>query len=395
DALTRRLEQLSCNVLPVFVYSLKPENVTQVEPLLRQAKVDLIVNTLSFAMGAESVEWLKRFDVPVLQAIVSTSSHAQWHGSPAGLTPIDTAMNVALPEFDGAIITVPVSFKEQSARDDVLGTAVLRYAADPERVDYFARLAANWARLRRVPNEEKRVAFVLSNYPTKNARIGNAVGLDTPASVVEVLKAMADQGYQVGELPAGGDELIQQIIDRCSNDRDFLTEQQLAGAVGHVPARQYQGWFDGFPAGVRRQLTTSWGKAPGTVFRYQDSLAIPGILLGNVFVGVQPPRGFGENPIAIYHSPELAPTHHYLAFYRWIRDAFKAHAIVHVGKHGTLEWLPGKSLGLSPSCYPELAAADLPHFYPFIINNPGEGTQAKRRSHAAIIDHLIPVMTTA
>ena len=117
---------------------------------------------------------------------------------------------------------------------------------------------------------------------------------------------------------------------------------------------------------------------------------MPGLVLGNVFVGIQPPRGFGEDPIAIYHSPDLPPTHHYLAFYRWLRDVWGADAIVHIGKHGTLEWLPGKAIGLSAECYPEVALADLPHFYPFIINNPGEGTQAKRRAHAVIVDHLIP-----
>ncbi len=398
DALAERLQELGCRPLPIFVYSLKPEHAAQIEPLLREARVDAIINTLSFSMGAGSVEWLQRLDVPVLQAIVSTSSREAWQRSSAGLSPIDTAMNVALPEFDGSIITVPVSFKEELAQDELLGSPVLRYVADRERVDAFARLACNWARLRRTPNAQKRVAFVLSNYPTKNARIGNAVGLDTPASVLEVLKAMQGAGYDTGDLPESGDELVFQLIDRCSNDREMLTEQQLRDAAGHASAAQYRAWFDQFPPTNQRELVEAWGSPPGTVFlaeRGQPSLAMPGILLGNVFLGVQPPRGFGENPIAIYHSPDLPPTHHYLAYYRWIRDVFQADAIVHVGKHGTLEWLPGKSLGLSPSCYPELAISDLPHFYPFIINNPGEGAQAKRRSHAAIVDHLIPAMTTA
>ena len=395
DALCERLEAHGCRPLPIFVYSLKPENAAQVEPLLREAKVDAIVNTLSFASG--SIDWLLRLDVPVLQAIISTSSEADWRRSQAGLSPIDTAMNVALPEFDGSIITVPISFKEELAQDELLGSRVLRYVPEPERVDAFARLVRNWASLRRKPNAEKQVAFILSNYPTKNARLGNAVGLDTPASLLAVLRAMKVAGYQVGDLPADGDELIFSLIDRCSNDREFLTEDQLRGAVGHVPAAQYGEWFGGWPHEVQGRLSDAWGDPPGSVFSVpgEGSLAIPGIQLGSVFVGIQPPRGFGENPIAIYHSPDLPPTHHYLAYYRWIRDVFQADAVVHVGKHGTLEWLPGKSLGLSDACYPDLAISDLPHFYPFIINNPGEGAQAKRRAHAAIIDHLIPAMTTA
>ncbi len=270
DALVRQLEVLECNALPVFVYSLKAENFGQIEALLQEAGIDVIINTLSFAMGAESVEFLRRFDVPVLQAIVSTSSREQWLRNPAGLTPIDTAMNVALPEFDGTIITVPVSFKEQADHDEALGTTVSRYVADPERVNYVARLARNWGRLRRIPNKQKKIAFVLSNYPTKNARIGNAVGLDTPASVVGVLKAMAAAGYDVQNMPASGDELIVEIIDRCSNDRDFLTEDQLANAVGHVTSGEYRRWFEGFPADVRHQLTETWGEPPGEVFRYGD-----------------------------------------------------------------------------------------------------------------------------
>jgi len=404
DALCDRLEHHGCRAVPIFVYSLKPENAAQIEPLLREAKVDAIVNTLSFATG--SVDWLQKLDVAVLQAIVSTSSQADWRRSQAGLSPLDAAMNVALPEFDGSIITVPISFKEELAQDDALGSPVLRYVPQPERVDAFARLARNWARLRAKPNAAKRIAFVLSNYPTKNARLGNAVGLDTPASLIAVLRAMREAGYAVEDLPERGDELIFRLIDRCSNDREFLTEQQLRDAVGHVPASAYREWFDAWPASVQTQLTDAWGEPPGSVFLLEEDahprpathdsrLAIPGIMLGNMFVGIQPPRGFGENPIAIYHSPDLPPTHHYLAYYRWIRDVFQADAIVHVGKHGTLEWLPGKALGLSEACYPDLAITDLPHFYPFIINNPGEGAQAKRRSHAAIVDHLIPAMTTA
>ncbi|HEX6512286.1 MAG TPA: cobaltochelatase subunit CobN, partial [Chloroflexota bacterium] len=225
DALCERLERYGCSTVPIFVYSLKPENAAQIEPLLRQAGVAAIVNTLSFASG--SVDWLRELDVPVLQAIVSTSSEAEWRGAQSGLSPLDTAMNVALPEFDGSIITVPVSFKQELSQAETLGSPVVRYAPQAERVDAFARLTTKWAALRAKPNAQKRVAFVLSNYPTKNARLGNAVGLDTPASLLAILRAMGQAGYVVGELPDAGDELIFRLIDRCSNDREFLTEQQL------------------------------------------------------------------------------------------------------------------------------------------------------------------------
>ena len=360
---------------------------------------DLQEDVATFATGPQ-VDYLDKLNVPIIQGIFSTGKEADWEASSLGLGPIDTAMSVALPEFDGRIITVPISFKEEVAsevngRNGKMDARLQRNVPQPDRIDFLSRLSVKWAALRLKPNSEKRVAIILSNYPTKDARIGNAVGLDTPASVINVLNAMKDAGYHVTDIPADGDELVHRIIERCSNDTDTLTEEQLRLAVGHVSGKQYTEWFATFPKQVQTELRAAWGEPPGQVYRTGDDLAIAGIDLGNVFVGVQPPRGFGENPIAIYHSPDLAPTHHYVAYYRWVRDIFKADAMVHVGKHGTLEWLPGKGIGLSNACYPEVTLEDVPLFYPFIINNPGEGAQAKRRAHATIVDHLIPPMTTA
>ncbi len=421
DALVNRLEELGANVLPVYSFSLKhnPEgdgqaNRTFTEILCDpdgQARVHCIINTMgmsmtdlredvaTFATGPQ-VDHLDKLNVPIIQGIFSTGNEADWEASSLGLGPVDTAMSVALPEFDGRIITVPISFKEEVAsevngRNEKMDARLQRTLPQLDRIDFLARLSVKWAALRLKPNSEKRVAIILSNYPTKDARVGNAVGLDTPSSVINVLNAMKDGGYQVTDIPADGDELVHRIIERCSNDTDTLTEEQLRLAAGHVSGKQYSEWFATFPKQVQTELRAAWGEPPGQVYRTGDDLAIAGIDLGNVFVGLQPPRGFGENPIAVYHSPDLPPTHHYVAYYRWVRDIFKADAMVHMGKHGTMEWLPGKGIGLSNSCYPEVTLEDLPLFYPFIINNPGEGAQAKRRAHATIVDHLIPPMTTA
>ncbi len=427
DELIRRLEAQQVNVLPVYSYSLKhnPEEDGQRSRTLTTfmagadgvSRVHCIVNTMGLAMSdlsqegptiasGWSVDLLDALDVPIIQGIVSTGTRQEWEESSLGLGPIDTAMNIALPEFDGRIIAVPISFKEETTGFDsgsdpssnntaLIGPRLQRYVAAPDRMDALAGLAAKWANLRLKANQDKRIALIMSNYPTKDARIGNAVGLDTPASVINLLKALRAAGYRVEDIPADGDELVHRIIERCSNDRDSLTEEQLRLAAGHVERRQYVEWFQGFAPQVQQQLQESWGDPPGQVYRTGDTLAIAGLELGNVFVGLQPPRGFGENPISVYHSPDLTPTHHYIAYYSWIRDVFGADAMIHIGKHGTLEWLPGKGIGLSGSCYPEVVLQDLPLFYPFIINNPGEGTQAKRRTHATIIDHLIPPMTTA
>ncbi|MCH8799752.1 MAG: cobaltochelatase subunit CobN [Chloroflexi bacterium] len=421
DALVQRLEELGANVLPVYSFSLKhnPEGDGQLNRTFSEilcdsngdARVHLIVNTMGMSMtdlhqdgatfaAGPQVDYLDKLNVPIIQGIFSTGKETDWEESSLGLGPIDTAMSVALPEFDGRIITVPISFKEEvsseaGGRHGKMDARLQRNLPRPDRIDFLARLSVKWAALRLKPNSEKRIAIILSNYPTKDARVGNAVGLDTPASVINILNALKNDGYHVTDIPVDGDELVHRIIERCSNDTDTLTEEQLRLAVGHVSAKQYQEWFGAMPQKVQDELTEAWGEPPGQVYRTGDSLAIAGIDLGNVFVGLQPPRGFGENPIAIYHSPDLAPTHHYVAYYRWVRDVFKADAMVHVGKHGTMEWLPGKGIGLSNACYPEVTLEDVPLFYPFIINNPGEGAQAKRRAHATIIDHLIPPMTTA
>ena len=411
DAMLDALERRGCNALPVFCSSLRDDDGAVFRKYLTaddgRAAVDVVICTQSFAMSRNrgptiaadtdenwDVRILERLDVPILQAIVSTESHAMWEERDIGLSPLDIAMNVALPELDGRIITVPVSFKE-AVQNGGTGADLRRYVPDIEQIESVASLAARYARLTRTPASERKVAIVLSNYPTKAARLGNAVGLDTPASAINLMNAMCDAGYHVEDIPDDGDELMRRLIDRCTYDADFLTPQQMRNAEGRVSVKEYATQFAAVPTDVRESMKADWGDPPGEVYVDDGHLFMAGLHLGNVFVGIQPPRGFGENPIAIYHSPELMPTHHYVAFYRWLRDGFGADAVVHLGKHGTLEWTPGKGVGLSRSCLPEVCLPDLPHFYPFIINNPGEGTQAKRRSHAVIVDHLVPAMTTA
>ncbi len=413
EALIQAIEQQGCNVLPIFCYSLRsvgdPPAAFQ-ELILDtqgQPRIHCLISTLSYSMGtltvqgatiAEgwSVEFLERLNVPIVQAIACTTSHDTWVQSDTGLTPLDTAMSVALPEFDGRIISVPFSFKEVVAEDATVGGVVTKYVPATDRVQAVASLAVRLARLHHIPTAQKRVAILLSSYPTKAARIGNAVGLDSLASLMHLLHALRAAGYDLGAtLPPDGDHLIHELIARGTYDKEFLTEEQLQQAVGQIRTGEYHQWYAGWPEAVRTTLRETWGEPPGTVYRHNGAVAVAGLQFGNVFVGIQPPRGFGENPIAIYHDPALAPTYHYLGVYHWLRHVFQAHAMVHLGKHGTLEWLPGKGIGLSAACYPDVALGDVPLIYPFIINDPGEGTQAKRRAHAIIVDHLIPAMTRA
>jgi cobaltochelatase CobN len=275
---------------------------------------------------------------------------------------------------------------------------------DPERAARVAGIAVKHARLRHVPPAGRRIVIMLSAYPTKHARIGNAVGLDTPASTVRLLAALRDAGYHVGDLPGvaeqDGDALIHALIAAGGQDESWLTEQQLAGNPVRIAAADYRAWFDTLDPDLRAAVVEHWGPAPGELFVDRShtpdgEIVLAALRAGNVVVMVQPPRGFGAHPVAIYHDPDLPPSHHYLAAYRWLRDQFGAHAVVHVGKHGNLEWLPGKTVGLSAGCAADAAIGDIPLVYPFLVNDPGEGTQAKRRVHATLIDHLVPPMARA
>jgi cobaltochelatase CobN len=412
DALVDALEEAGANAFPTYCYSLRPSADTRVPALqLLEGRVDCLVTTVlasggSNAADAQSgdgpegwLEWevpaLEELGVPVVQGICTTSSREAWLRSDAGLSPLDTAWQVAIPEFDGRIVSVPFSFKERVEDDSPVAASLSFYEADPERTQRLAGLAIRFASLGRTPNAEKKVAILLSNYPTKHSRVGNAVGLDTPASAIRLLREMGEAGYGVDGAPKEGDALIHALIGAGGHDLEFLTEEQLEGAIGRLDAGRYAEWFARLPEELRVKVEEHWGPPPGELYVDGGEIVVSGLSFGNVFVGIQPPRGFGENPIAIYHDPDLPPTHHYLAAYWWIIEEFGADAIVHLGKHGTLEWLPGKSLGLSPACAPDAALRDVPLFYPFVVNDPGEGTQAKRRAHATVVDHLIPPMTRA
>ncbi|HET6501170.1 MAG TPA: cobaltochelatase subunit CobN [Amycolatopsis sp.] len=408
EALADAIEDAGGRALPVYCASLRSR---EPEMMTTLAEADALLVTVLAAGGTRPAEagaggddesWdvaeLASLDVPILQALCLTNDRRTWLDSDEGLSPLDAGNQMAVPEFDGRLITVPFSFKEID--DDGLP----RYVADPERAARVAGIAVAHARLRHTPPGERRIALMLSAYPTKHARIGNAVGLDTPASAVKLLRRMAEVGYDLGPEPfpgvvsQDGDELIHALIAAGGQDPEWLTEDQLAGNPARVPAATYREWFSELPADLRAAMERHWGPPPGEL--YVDggdggAIVLACLRAGNVVLMIQPPRGFGEHPVAIYHDPDLPPSHHYLAAYRWLEREFGAHAVVHLGKHGSLEWLPGKTAGLSPSCAPDAVLGALPLIYPFLVNDPGEGAQAKRRAHATIVDHLIPPMARA
>ena len=408
--------------VPIFATSLRDAPPDLIDYL---GSLDALVTTVLAAGGtrpatagageddeAWDVRALAALDIPILQGLCLTWDRASWAASDEGMTPLDVATQVAVPEFDGRIITVPFSFKESDA------DGLPAYVPDHERCRRVAEIAINHARLRHIPVEDRKIAIMLSAYPTKHSRIGNAVGLDTPVSLIRLLRAMREQGYDVGapgEIPGtgelepvegedpdttAGNALIHAIIAAGGQDPEWLTSEQLSGQPVRIPAATYRSWLAELPDDLVDGVTEAWGTAPGELFvdRTHDpegEIVAATLQAGKIVILVQPPRGFGENPIAIYHDPDLAPSHHYLAVYRWIEREFGAHAMVHLGKHGNLEWLPGKNIGMSAACGTDAAIGSLPLVYPFLVNDPGEGTQAKRRAHATIIDHLVPPMARA
>ena len=395
DVFCQRLQAQGLNPLPIAVASLKEAAcLAQVEDWLDQADARLIINTTAFALSNPEAPSARPFrrDIPVLQAICALDNHEQWQANAQGLGSRDLAMHIVLPELDGRLITQPISFKGLAWRSERSQSDVVCYQPHLPGMDFVAELARNWIALARKGNADKRIALVLANYPTRDGRIGNGVGLDTPAAALNILKALQQQGYPVAGLPDSGTALIHQLLGGVTNDLDMLDARPCAQSLA---LDEYLAFFHSLSQTNQQAVRERWGEPQQDPMFRSGRLMIAGLRFGLTFVGIQPARGYQLDAAAVYHDPDLVPPHGYLAFYCWLRKVFAADAVIHVGKHGNLEWLPGKSVGLSEQCWPSAILGPLPNIYPFIVNDPGEGAQAKRRTQAVIIDHLMPPLTRA
>ena len=369
--------------------------------------IETLLSPMSFSLtqatpGMEHV--LSDLDVPVLQVILTYSPRAQWEETEQGVSPMDVSVNIAQPEFDGAIVGTVAGTRDDAGVDPATGARLLMRQPVAERCRHTVKWAMNWARLRSTPPAERKVAIVFHQYPPRNDKLGCAAGLDSFESVKALLDRMRAEGYRVDREFESGEAMAFEMLDRLTGDRRYLAPEQMAErAAAAIDTPTALRWHAERGARMRREMEEKWGPAPGVTFHYDGKLLVGGLVAGNVFLGVQPPRARMEEADQpslqpdgkTIHDPFLPATHHYLGYYRWLREAFGAHAVIHVGTHGSLEWLPGKSVGLSRECYPDAAIADIPHLYPYIVNNPGEGTQAKRRSYCVILDHMIPPQTHA
>jgi cobaltochelatase CobN len=382
-ALAQEMSLRGFRVSAVYVTSLKDATVAApLGALLESERPDVILNLTAFSARSDSGESpLDQADAPVLQLALSAASRQQWLESTRGLGPADLAMNVVLPELDGRIIAGAISFKGQIRHHAALEFTRLAHQPEPANIAYAADLALGWAQLARTPRSERRLACVLSDYPAKAGRTGYAVGLDTPRSVVAICDRLAQEGFSI-TLPLLEESALINALSRGQ-----------ASAVLTIAA--YERLLITLPIAIVEQVRAAWGDPAKDDAVKDGSFCFRVVRAGNLLIAVQPDRGHAAARKTDYHDPLLPPRHAYLAFYLWLRAAERVHAIVHCGTHGTLEWLPGKATALSEACTPRAVLGPVPLIYPFIVNNPGEAAQAKRRTAAVTIGHLTPPLAAA
>ena len=372
-ALCGALAARGLSPLPLFVASLKePDCAAWMRATLTARDAAVVLNLTGFSAARADGSPLEANGSPVLQAILSTTPEEGWRASPRGLGPSDLAMNVVLPEMDGRILSRAIAFKAEGETDPALEFAPARIRPVPDRIAFTADLAHSWVRLAATPRAERRLALVLSDYPGPGGGIGHAVGLDTPASTLAILNRLRNEGYAIDAVPETGASLMAALTGGATAALSLDAYRRLA------------------PAEVLARIAATWGADAADPLVTDGAFRFRVQTYGNAVVAVQPSRGHGPLTTQQHHDPETPPSHGYLAFHLWLRHAVGVHALIQVGAHGTLEWLPGKAVALSADCWPEIVAGPLPCLYPFIVNNPGEGVQARRRLGAVLIGHLTP-----
>ena len=394
EALVTALEAKNLAPFPIFVSSLKePGAIAFVQKTFVATPPAVILNLTGFALGIDGLPPEQNpfagTDAPVIQLIQGGRPEALWAADSQGLSPKDLAMQLVMPELDGRIGGVLVGHKAESVWHPRTQCPLTAYAPDADGIARAVDLAANWVHLRHTPPADRRIAIVLANYPIRDGRLANGVGYDAPQSTVEILRALEGAGYELTELPASGNALVELLQSGPTN-----AHPEREGGIP-FPLARYRELFAALPAKIQTEVTARWGNPDTDPFVRDDAFHLPAIRFGNVTVLLQPARGYDRDDAANYHDPDLVPPHAYVAAYLWLRHEFAAHAIIHNGKHGNLEWLPGKATALDAASYPAALWGGVPHLYSFIVNDPGEGTQAKRRTGAVIIDHLVPPLTRA
>ena len=405
--LVRCLESKGASVIPVYCVS-SPNDLTGAlgseEVICRYFRdgdrpvVDSVVMAMGFSQinmnnvdgSPDARNFFLDLDVPVIQAQSISRSVPDWEEDIIGMTSSEIGTSVIWPEYDGQIISVPFSYTSRTPGGDYEAVSV------PDRTDRIASLAVSWARLRRKEPSERRIAILLNMYPPTNDHVGGASGLDTFESIRMCLKSMKEQGYVVDRIPENGNEIVDEVLAGVTSDLEWVPESEIEGrAADMMGLDEYMEHYDRLSPKAREGLVRSWGEPPGPISVHDGKFIIPGVRNGNVFIGIQPNRGQHDQAETLYHDPRVVMPHQYLAYYRWLANDFGADMVVHMGTHGTLEWLPGKGNALGRDDYPDVVLDTMPNVYPYIIDDPGEGIQCKRRINSVLISHMCPSMTRA
>ena len=370
--LAEELKKKDLSVISCFLPSLKePESAKWIKYVIKENKPSAIINATSFS--SKNINGLSPLDfgnVPVFQISLSTNDKKLWKNDNRGLSPTDMVMHVALPEIDGRLFAGIASFKEKYKRDKFLEFTPIKHIADKERVISIVKKVKGWVRLQEIPNNKKKITFILSTYPGKPWLMGHAVGLDVFESVKSILQDLKIYGKN----------------DKIDFAQNFNTK------TVNISIQKYYTYLNKLNKKLLKKITKVWGDPNQDENFKKGKFIFKAFFFKNCLIALQPERGNFYKRDDQYHDIELTPRHSYIAFYFWIKNEFKTDLILHVGAHGTLEWLPGKSVGLSSECWPEILTDSMPVIYPFIINDPGESAQAKRRINALTIGHIPPAM---
>jgi len=435
EALIKAFENRGFNVLPVFCNGTPDPEAGSLGPLksienyffdsrgkpLIQAMVNLHYFFLArekqddiseTGVAAGTVSMFKKLNIPVFKPVLSHSmTVSEWENEPQGLTR-EVCFGIAMPEFEGNIEPVVVAASRKET-DEKTGTEYEIREVIPERVEYITQRIAGFVRLARKPTSERKVVFVFHKNECAGleANVGGAAGLDSGESVVRIMNAMAENGYKIEDCPGTGEDLMQLILERKAvAEFRWTTVDEIIHKKGHLSLldnETYSRWFEDLPAKAKEQMIKGWGQPPGQEMNgvppsmvHEGKLVITGLNFGHVNVIMQPKRGCAGarcdgQVCRILHEPDIPPPHQYIATYKYMEKVFKADAIIHVGTHGNLEWLPGKGAGLSGACWPEISIGTMPHLYIYNSDNPAEGVVAKRRSYAVTVNHLQAMLTTS
>lgn len=383
-AMVQELESMGARVIPVFAGGLdfsKPVDAYFYDPLTKQPAVDVVVSLTGFALVGgparqdhpKAIDALKRLNRPYMVTLpLVFQTTEEWQNSDLGLHPIQVALQIAIPELDGAIEPIILS-----GRDGATGRAI----ALQDRVEAVAQRAMKWANLRRKPKLNKRVAITVFSFPPDKGNVGTAAYLDVFGSIYEVMKALRNNGYQVEDLPESAQALMEAVIHDA--------QAQYASPELNIAYRMSVPEYEALTPYSHR-LEPSWGPPPGHLNTDGQNLLVYGKSFGNVFIGVQPTFGYEGDPMRLLFSRSASPHHGFAAYYTYLEKIWKADAVLHFGTHGSLEFMPGKQMGMSGECFPDSLIGTIPNLYYYAANNPSEATIAKRRSYAETISYLTP-----